>query len=360
MSQSLHIALLPGDGIGPEVIAAARRVAEQAVVAGGPTLEWTSHAFGGAAIDEVGVPFPDATRAACETADAILLGAIGGPAWDDVQPERRPEKGLLALRSSMGAFSNLRPVSVPASLAHLSVLPVDRVAGTELLVVRELTGGIYFGEPREYSEEEAFDTMRYTAGEIDRIARVAFETARQRRGKVTSVDKANVLASSRLWRNRVNRLHEAEFSDVELEHMYVDNAAMQVVRDPRAFDVILTANLFGDILSDLASTLAGSLGILPSASLGGVTPLFEPVHGSAPDIAGTDRANPIAAMLSVAMLFETVGHPKVALRIRRAVDASLSAGCMTKDLSSDGVSTTTFTKRVCAEIGGTHDASITT
>lgn len=351
MSDTLHIVLLPGDGIGPEVIAAARRVAEQAAGNTGVRLAWDEHPFGGAAIDATGEPFPASTRRACLGADAILLGAIGGPKWDDVLPERRPEKGLLALRQALGAFANLRPVSVPEALAHLSVLPSDKVAGTDLLVVRELTGGIYFGEPRLYSAEEAFDTMRYTADEIDRIAHVAFQAARQRRSKVTSVDKANVLASSRLWRERVSRLHREEYPDVALDHMYVDNAAMQVVRDPKAFDVVLTANLFGDILSDLASTLAGSLGVLPSASTGGTTPLFEPVHGSAPDIAGRNEANPVAAILSAAMLFETTGHPEPARLIRRAVDAALAAGIMTGDLSVGGVSTSAFTDRVCEEMG---------
>ena len=359
MSETLHIVTLPGDGIGPEVTSAAIRVAEWAAERIGLTLEWEPHPFGGAAIDATGVPFPDSTRQACKRADSILLGAIGGPAWDEVAPERRPEQGLLALRRTLGAFANLRPVQVPGELAPLSVLPSERVAGTDLLVVRELTGGIYFGEPRRYSEEEALDTMRYTAGEIDRIARVAFEQARLRRGKVTSVDKANVLATSRLWRERVTRLH-TDYPDVELDHMYVDNAAMQVVRDPRAFDVILTSNLFGDILSDLASTLAGSLGVLPSASVGGSTSLFEPVHGSAPDIAGRNEANPVAAMLSSAMLFESTGQHEVARRIRHAVAATLNAGVMTADLSSDSVSTTTFTDRVCEEIDRISDMSITT
>lgn len=356
MSESLHIVTLPGDGIGPEVTSAAVRVADRACLRTGLNLEWESHPFGGAAIDSTGVPFPESTRQACKQAHAVLLGAIGGPKWDDVAPERRPEKGLLALRRTLGAFANLRPVLVPDERARLSVLPPERVAGTDLLVVRELTGGIYFGEPRRYSEAEALDTMRYTAAEIDRIARIAFEQARLRRAKVTSVDKANVLATSRLWRERVSRMH-AEFPDVELDHMYVDNAAMQVVRDPRSFDVILTTNLFGDILSDLASTLAGSLGLLPSASLGGSTSLFEPVHGSAPDIAGTDTANPTAAMLSAAMLLDVNGHSTTARIIRHGVDITLKAGVMTIDLSPNGVSTTTFTDRVCEEIDRMPDMS---
>jgi len=347
MSDPIHIVVLPGDGIGLEVTASARRVMEAAVDRFGQSVEWEEHPFGGAAIDATGEPLPESTREACLNADAILLGAIGGPAWDGLESSIRPEAGLLSLRSALDAYANLRPVQVPDSLAHLSVLPPDRVSGTDLLVVRELTGGIYFGEPRHFSAKEAFDTMRYSAGEIDRIARIAFEQARSRGGRVTSVDKANVLASSRLWRECVTTLHAESYSDVDLDHMYVDNAAMQIVRDPRAFDVVLTANLFGDILSDLASTLAGSLGVLPSASLGGVTPLFEPVHGSAPDIAGQDEANPVAAMLSGAMLLEDVGQADSAELIRRAVDDTLSGDTMTRDLAPEGVSTSGFTDRVC-------------
>ncbi len=347
MSDSIHIVVLPGDGIGPEVTDSARQVMEAAGRRYDVTFDWDEHVFGGVAIDHSGHPFPEETRKACLSAHAILLGAIGGPKWDAVDAEMRPEAGLLALRSVLDAYANLRPVKVSNTLAHLSVLPPDRVAGTDLLVVRELTGGIYFGEPRRYTKDEAFDTMRYSTGEIDRIARIAFEQARARRGRVTSVDKANVLASSRLWRECVSAVHAESYSDVELDHMYVDNAAMQVVRDPRAFDVVLTANLFGDILSDLASTLAGSLGVLPSASLGGVTPLFEPVHGSAPDLSGRGEANPVAAILSGAMLLEDVGHADSADLIRRAVDDTLSAGSMTCDLSEQGVSTSEFTDHVC-------------
>ncbi len=350
MSDPIHIVVLPGDGIGPEVTASALQAMEAASRRFNVNLAWEEHAFGGAALDEAGVAFPEETRAACLSADAILLGAIGGPAWDSTTPSKRPEAGLLALRQALDAYANLRPVRVPDVLAHLSVLPPDRVGGTDMLVVRELTGGIYFGEPRQYSEEEAFDTMRYSASEVDRIARIAFEQARSRSGRVTSVDKANVLASSRLWRERVSRLHAEAYPDVSLDHMYVDNAAMQIVREPRAFDVVLTANLFGDILSDLASTLAGSLGVLPSASLGGFSPLFEPVHGSAPDIAGRGEANPVAAILSGAMLLESVDQHGAANLIRQAVDNILTRGIMTLDLSSNGVSTSEFTTRVCEAI----------
>ncbi len=350
MSQRVHIAVLPGDGIGPEVVQSALRVMRVVGDRDGFEVETGEHAFGGAAIDLTGEPFPASTKEACLNADAILLGAIGGPKWDGLDASRRPETGLLALRKALGAFANLRPVTVPDALAHLSVLPPDWVAGTDLLVVRELTGGIYFGEPRELGADEAFDTMRYSRLEIERIARVAFEQARQRSRRVTSVDKANVLASSKLWRSTVTKLHRSEYSDIALDHLYVDNAAMQIVRDPQAFDVILTANLFGDILSDLASTLAGSLGVLPSSSLGGATPLFEPVHGSAPDIAGRDEANPVAAILSAAMLLEELGFGSSAQSMRRAVDHVLAAGSLTRDLAPHGVSTSTFTDAVCTAL----------
>ena len=346
MSDPIHIVLLPGDGIGPEVVSAAVQVMTSVAKRKNVDIRFEERPFGGAAIDDVGNPLPDATLKACKSADAILLGAIGGPKWDKQPPDLRPESGLLRLRKELGAFANLRPVSVPAALASQSVLPADRVAGTDLVVVRELTGGIYFGEPRQYGSEESFDTMRYSAIEIDRIARIAFDQAKMRGGDVTSVDKANVLASSRLWRERVTRLQVAEYPDVSLRHMYVDNAAMQLVRDPRSFDVLLTGNLFGDILSDLASTLSGSLGLLPSASLGGDTPLFEPVHGSAPDIASQGKANPVAAMLSGAMLFDELQLSELANDIRQAIDQTLKNGISTSDLSDPGVSTSYFTDHV--------------
>jgi len=346
MSDPIHIVLLPGDGIGPEVVSAAVQVMTSVAKRKNVDIRFEERSFGGAAIDDAGNPLPDATLKACKSADAILLGAIGGPKWDKQPPDLRPESGLLRLRKELGAFANLRPVSVPAALASQSVLPADRVAGTDLVVVRELTGGIYFGEPRQYGSEESFDTMRYSAIEIDRIARIAFDQAKMRGGDVTSVDKANVLASSRLWRERVTRLQVAEYPDVSLRHMYVDNAAMQLVRDPRSFDVLLTGNLFGDILSDLASTLSGSLGLLPSASLGGDTPLFEPVHGSAPDIASQGKANPVAAMLSGAMLFDELQLSELANDIRQAIDQTLKKGISTSDLSDPGVSTSYFTDHV--------------
>jgi 3-isopropylmalate dehydrogenase len=278
----------------------------------------------------------------------VLLGAVGGPAWDAQPPATRPEAGLLALRKALGAFANLRPVVVPEALVEGSPLRPERVAGTDLLIVRELTGGIYFGEPRgrqasPLGGEEAFDTMRYAEPEIERIAEVAFREAQRRRGRVTSVDKANVLASSRLWRETVTRVHAERFADVTLDHLYVDNAAMQLVRDPRAFDVVLTGNLFGDILSDLAATLPGSLGVLPSASVGGAVGLFEPVHGSAPDIAGLGIANPTAAILSAAMLLDHLGETAAAARLRHGVEQALADGLRTADLCPPGTEPTSTT-----------------
>ena len=336
MNQTLHIASLPGDGVGPHVTDAALHVAREVAGATGLGMCVTECAVGGAGYDALLDPFPDETRAACLKADAVLLGAVGGPAWDDVPVDKRPEAGLLRLRKALGTFANLRPVAVDSALAEHSPLRPDRVAGTDLLIVRELTGGIYFGSPRGQSGEApwrtAHDTMIYTELEVERIARVAFEQAEKRGGRVTSVDKANVLASSRLWRQVVGEVHQAEFDDVALDHLYVDNAAMQVVRDPRAFDVILTGNLFGDILSDLAATLPGSLGVLPSASVGGAVGLFEPVHGSAPDIAGKNVANPVAAILSMAMLLDHCGHTAQAAAVRAGVAQAMADGVCTADL----------------------------
>lgn len=337
-TRTVRVALLPGDGIGPEVTAEAARVLQAAAEAFGFELATSEHAVGGAGLDVAGDPLPPETLDACLDADAVFLGAVGGPAWDRVDASSRPERGLLRLRARLGAFANLRPVVVPAAMAARSPLREDRVAGTDLLIVRELTGGIYFGTPREKTDTEAFDTMRYATHEIERIGRVAFEWARRRGKRVASVDKANVLASSALWRETIEAMHIREFSDVELEHFYVDNAAMQIVRDPRHFDVVVTGNLFGDILSDLAATLPGSLGMLPSASVGGRVGLFEPVHGSAPDIAGRGLANPLAAIQSAAMLLDTVGESDAATAIRGAVARVLADGPLTPDLG--GTATT--------------------
>ena len=333
------LALLPGDGVGPEVTAEAARVLEACTEAFGFGIETSEHPVGGAGIDADGDPLPRATLDACLDADAVFLGAVGGPQWDAVDADLRPERGLLRLRARLGAFANLRPVSVSEALVERSPLRPERVSGTDLLIVRELTGGIYFGRPRERTETEAYDTMRYSVAEIERIARVAFEWARRRDGRVASVDKANVLASSALWRDVVSRVGAEEYPDVALEHLYVDNAAMQVVTDPRRFDVVVTGNLFGDVLSDLAATLPGTLGLLPSASLGGRAGLFEPVHGSAPDIAGRGLANPLAAILSAAMLLDDVGEADAAGAVRAAVESVLDDGPLTPDLGGDAGTT---------------------
>ena len=329
------LACLPGDGIGPEVTEAALDAMHALAEASGFALHVTEHPVGGAALDAEGTPFPESTKAACTAADAVFLGAVGGPKWDGNEGDQRPEAGLLALRKHLGVFANLRPVAVPDALAASSPLREDSVAGTDVMIVRELTGGIYFGEPRARNAQEAYNAMRYTRDEVVRIARVAFQQAQQRGGHVTSVDKANVLEVSQLWRTVVSEVHEAEFPDVELEHLYVDNAAMQLVRRPTTFDVILTGNLFGDILSDLAATFPGSLGLLPSASLGGDVGLFEPVHGSAPDIAGQGIANPTAALLSGAMLLDDLGESDAAAALRHGVTSAFDAGLRTADLATD-------------------------
>ena len=339
-TKTYRIALLPGDGIGPEVIRVAVEALEAVAEAAGFGLEFTEDAVGGAALDAYGSPLPDEVLQRCQAADAVLMGAVGGPKWDDRRGDERPESGLLKLRKGLGVFANLRPVAVPDALAEASPLRPEAVRGTDLLVVRELTGGIYFGEPKGRSgdgaAEEAFNTMRYTAAEVERVARVAFTWARRRGGRVTSVDKANVLVVSQLWREVVTRLHRAEYADVELNHMYVDNAAMQLVLRPSQFDVIVTGNLFGDILSDAAATLGGSLGLLPSASVGGEVGLFEPVHGSAPDIAGQGKANPIAALLTASMMLDELGEAGAAAALRSGVEAALAEGLRTPDLWREG------------------------
>src|ERR1700760_3224555 len=311
---SKHIVTLPGDGIGPEILPAAIEVLD----AVGADFEYDEQRFGGASIDAHGTALTDDTLAACRSADAVLLAAVGGPKWDTTDPSKpRPEQGLLGLRKGMGLFANLRAVKPLPALYESSPLRREIIDGTDLLVVRELTGGIYFGE-KTRTEDSASDLCSYTRAEVERIARVAFAAARSR---VTSVDKANVLETSRLWREVVVALHAAEFPEIELEHVLVDNAAMQLVSNPTRFDVIVTENMFGDILSDEAAMLTGSLGVLPSASLGDDGPgLFEPVHGSAPDIAGTGKANPLATFLSVAMMLRHgLGRAEDAERVELAV-----------------------------------------
>jgi 3-isopropylmalate dehydrogenase len=325
---SARIALLPGDGIGPEIVAATRRVLDAV-----GDFDYAEHPVGGASIDAHGVALADEVLDACRAADAVLLGAVGGPQWDTTDPDRpRPEQGLLGLRKGLGLYANLRPVKPIEALLDASPLRRERIEGTDLLVVRELTGGIYFGE-KTRTPTSASDACVYEAAEIDRIARVAFEAAGSRRHRVTSVDKANVLETSRLWREAVTRV-ATDYADVGLDHMLVDNAAMQLVSDPARFDVIVTENMFGDILSDEAAMLTGSLGMLPSASLGGDGPgLFEPVHGSAPDIAGTGSANPLATILSAALLLRHgLGMDDAADRVEAAVEAALASGLRTADL----------------------------
>ena len=332
-----QIVFLPGDGIGPEVAGAARRVLEATAEKYGLSLNISEEKIGGTAYDETGTPLPEETLASCKASDAVFLGAVGGPKWDNAPRDKRPESGLLALRKGLGVFSNLRPISVYPELAGFSCLRPDLVAeGVDLLVVRELTGDIYFGEHHDGMRGNlryAHDIMVYDEEEVRRIAHIGFQTARSRRGRVCSVDKANVLAASRLWRAVVEEVSR-EYPDVALEHMYVDNAAMQLVARPAYFDVILTANLFGDILSDLAASLAGSLGMLASASLGSAAPgLYEPAHGSAPDIAGQNKANPLASILSVALMLRmSLGAPEAAEAIENSVKSVIRQGLRTADL----------------------------
>jgi 3-isopropylmalate dehydrogenase len=341
-SPQYRITLLYGDGIGPEITAVARLLLDAVGRRHGFSLSFDEQPIGGAAIEATGEPLPASTLDACKAADAVLLAAIGSPQYDTLPRERRPETGLLGLRAGMGLFANLRPVKIMPALIDASTLRREVIEGVDLLVVRELTGGVYFGTPKGRVEADgrirAFNTMAYSDHEIDRIARVGFELAHQRRGRLCSVDKANVLDVSQLWRERVEAIHLTAFSDVALSHMYVDNAAMQLVRDPRQFDVMLTSNLFGDILSDEAAMLSGSIGMLPSASLGEEGPgLFEPIHGSAPDIAGQDKANPMAMVLSAAMLLRIgLKQEEAAADLERAVERVLAAGYRTGDLMAPG------------------------
>jgi 3-isopropylmalate dehydrogenase len=324
-----QIVLLPGDGIGPEIAAAATRALETL-----GDFEITEHLIGGASIDQHGTALTEEVLEACRESDAVLLCAVGGPKWDTTDPDKpRPEQGLLGLRKGLGLFANLRPVRPSEALLEASPLRRERIEGTDLLVVRELTGGIYFGDSGR-DGDRAHDDCIYTVEEIERIARVGFEAAGERRGRLTSVDKANVMETSRLWRETVTRL-APEYEEIELDHLYVDNASMQLVSRPTDFDVIVTDNLFGDILSDEAAMLTGSLGMLPSASLGEGGPgVYEPVHGSAPDIAGTGKANPLATLLSVAMMLRYgLGMHGEADRLEKAVDGALVQGLRTPDLT---------------------------
>ena len=337
----MKIAILPGDGIGPEIVAEATKLLER-LRREGLSIETEMAPIGGAGYDAAGQPLPDATLELAQAADAILLGAVGAPRYEELPRSLRPEQGLLAIRKALGLFANLRPALAYPELAAASTLKPEVVAGLDLMIVRELTGDIYFGSPRgrrsnAAGEAEGFDTMLYSESEIRRIARVGFDTARRRGRKLCSVDKANVLDTSILWREVVTAL-AAEYRDVQLSHMYVDNAAMQLLRNPKQFDVIVTGNMFGDILSDEASMLAGSIGMLPSASLDAKGKgLYEPIHGSAPDIAGKNQANPLAMILSLAMMFRyTFARVDVADGIERAVRSVLARGLRTADIAAPG------------------------
>jgi 3-isopropylmalate dehydrogenase len=343
MTQNYRITLLPGDGIGPEIMAVAVEVLKVVGQKFDIQFQFQEALIGGAAIDATGEPLPADTLDTCRSSDAVLLAAIGGYKWDSLPSHLRPEAGLLGLRAGLGLFANLRPAKILPQLIDASTLKHEVVEGVDIMVVRELTGGIYFGKPKgifetETGEKRGVNTMAYTESEIERIGRVAFETARKRRGKLCSVDKANVLEVSQLWRDRITHLSQ-EYPDVELSHLYVDNAAMQLLRAPKQFDTIVTGNLFGDILSDAAAMLTGSIGMLPSASLGADGPgVFEPVHGSAPDIAGQDKANPLAQVLSAAMMLRySLNQPKAADFMEQGVLQVLQQGARTGDIMSSGM-----------------------
>jgi 3-isopropylmalate dehydrogenase len=339
VTSSARIVLLPGDGIGPEVVAQGKRVLERVAGAFGHTFAFEEHLIGGIAIDKTGTALPAPTLAACEKADAVLLGAVGGPKWDDPKAPVRPEQGLLAIRRALGLYANLRPVRVHPALAAASPVKADRLEGVDILFIRELTGGLYFGKPRLREKvgerTRAVDTLEYTDEEVRRVVSLAFRLASSRKKLVTSVDKANVLESSRLWREVAMEV-AAGFPGIKLEHQLVDSAAMRLVTAPRSFDVIVTENMFGDILTDEASVLAGSLGLLPSASVGeGRRGLYEPIHGSAPDIAGRGVANPLGTIASVAMLLRhSLGLEKEARAVESAVDRAIRAGARTRDMGS--------------------------
>ena len=353
-----RVAILPGDGIGPEIMAVALDVLKEvAARKDGLEFEFDEQLIGGAAIDAAGSPLPDETLAACKASDSVLLAAIGGYKWDSLPSNDKPERGLLNLRAGLGAFANLRPAVVLPQLADASTLKPEVVSGVDIMVVRELTGGIYFGEPKGFGVSDkpgmegsrtGYNTDVYCEKEIERLARVGFNVARKRGSKVCSVDKANVLEVSQLWREVATRVRDEEFPDIELSHMYVDNAAMQLVRNPKQFDTMITGNIFGDILSDEASMICGSIGMLPSASIGEDGPgLFEPIHGSAPDIAGQDISNPLAMILSAAMMLRyDLDEEDVAAQIEKAVEKTLDDGFRTGDLMSEGM-----TQVGCREMG---------
>ena len=356
---SIDLLVLPGDGVGPEIIAEALKVVAAVNKRFDLDIQWQQDDIGGAAVDRYGVPLADETLERAKAADALLLGAVGGPKWDNIERNLRPERGLLKIRSQLGLFANLRPAALYPQLVGASPLKPEVVSALDMLIVRELTGGLYFGQPRGFGtlaggERRAFDTLPYKESEITRILKAGFEMARLRRGKLCSVDKANVLATSQLWRELAEEMAKS-YPDVELSHMYVDNAAMQMVRAPKQFDVIVTENMFGDILSDLAAMTTGSIGMLPSASLDHNSKgLYEPIHGSAPDIAGKGIANPLATILSVAMMLRySLGHGEVAKAIEEAVGRVLDQGLRTADLWAEGlqkVNTAAMGDAVVAEL----------
>jgi 3-isopropylmalate dehydrogenase len=330
--KTYNIAVIKGDGIGPEIVDEAIKVLNSVGVVENIKFNYKEYLLGGAAYDAMGEPCPDETIKGCLESDAVLFGAIGGYKWESLPKEKRPESGLLKLRKELGLFANIRPAIIFDELVNASTLKPEIIKGVDLVVVRELTGGIYFGEPRYKDKEKAYNTMIYTRKEVERIAHVAFKEAMKRNKKVTSIDKANVLEVSEFWREIVEEVAK-NYPEVELNHMYVDNAAMQLIRNPKQFDVILTGNIFGDILSDEASMIVGSIGLLPSASIGGKVGLFEPIHGSAPDIAGEQKANPIATILSAAMMLEYLNELNAAKRIKDAIKKVLALGYRTPDLA---------------------------
>ncbi|MBN2011777.1 3-isopropylmalate dehydrogenase [candidate division KSB1 bacterium] len=350
---AVKITLLPGDGIGTEIMASAAQVLSYVAGKFNMDLSLSEHLIGGASYDAHGTPLTQETLDACYQSEAVLLGAVGGYKWENLEHKMKPEAALLKLRKSLGLFNNVRPAKIYKALIDGSSLKREVLEGTDFVVLRELTGGIYFGEPRGYADKKGWNTMEYTRPEIERIAIQAFEMARLRDKRVMSVDKANVLEVSQFWRKTVAEVHE-QYPDIDLKNMYVDNAAMQLVRNPRQFDVIVTSNLFGDILSDIAGMITGSLGMLPSASLGEKYALYEPVHGSAPDIAGQNKANPIAMIDSVAMMFHyTFRNQQAATMITNAIETTLAQGYRTADIFSDGdtlVSTTEMTEKIIANL----------
>lgn len=353
--KQFHLVSLPGDGIGKEVVSGALKVLHAACERYDTKLSIKEFPFGGSSFDEYKTPVTEVTLAACKSSDAVLLGAVGGEKWDHLTGAERPESGLLRLRKELGVFANFRPVRVYPELAHASTLKPNVISGVDILIVRELTGGIYFGKPRETNLDAAdpysFDTMRYHKSEVVRVAEKAFEAARVRSGEVCSIDKANVLDSSRFWRDTVVEFAK-DHPDISLSHMLVDNCAMQLIRNPKQFDVILTSNLFGDILSDEAAMLTGSIGMLPSASLGNGPGLFEPVHGSAPDIAGQDKANPLATIASTALLCRySLKMEDAAREIESAIEATLAEGYRTGDIFTGNESETLLgTEEMCSRV----------